>query len=174
MKTCLEIIEELGTVELKPIGKDLYRGWCPMHFDNKAGGKPQFTYYSSSDSFFCFRCGIGGDAIRLVAEMEHISYSEAKKRLVGTEVEQLEELKETLDNLDVEISSSYNLQLNLTLRPKFRDLLYKYPKHEQDILMAMKALDEELKNKITFEKMGKLFERFKLFSEQIVAESANI
>jgi DNA primase len=167
VKTCLDIIEELGTVELKPIGKDLYRGWCPIHFDNKAGGKPQFTYYSSSDSFFCFRCGIGGDGIRLFAEVNHLSYAEAKKRLVGTEQEQLQENMEKLDSLDCDISQSYNLQLNLTLRPKFRDLLYKYPDKQQDILMAMKSLDEELKNKINFNKMGELFERFKLFSEKL-------
>jgi|SRR5579864_292061 len=172
MKTCLEVIEEYG-IELKDLGKDLARGYCKIHND-VASGKPQFTYYKNNDSWFCFRCGIGGDAIRLVAEMEHISYAEAKKRLVGTEAEQLEELRETLDSLDVDISQSYNLQLNLTLRPKFRDLLYKYPEHQQDILNAMKALDEELKNKINFTKMGELFERFKLFSEQIVAESSRV
>lgn len=165
MKTCLEVIEEHG-IELKDLGKDLARGFCPIH-DDRAGGKPQFTYYKNNDSWFCFRCGIGGDAIRLVAEMEHISYSEAKKRLIGTEIEQLEELKNTLDNLDVDIAQSYNLQLNLSLRPKFRDLLYRFPDKQQDILMAMKALDEELKTKINFAKMEKLFERFKLFSEKL-------
>jgi DNA primase len=166
MKDLRTYIEELG-IELKPIGKGIYRGWCPIHEDNKAGGKPQFTYYEESSSWFCFRDGIGGDVVRLLAEVEHISYKEAKERLVGTEAEQLAELKETLDNLDCDISSSYNLQLNLTLRPKFRDLLYKYPEHQQDILMAMKALDEELKNKITFEKMGELFKRYKDFSEKL-------
>jgi DNA primase len=165
MKTCLEVIESYN-IELKSIGKNLSRGFCLLHED-KLGGNPQFTYFLDSDSWFCFRCGIGGDAIRLVAEMEKISYSEAKKRLVGTEAEQLEELKETLDNLDVDISQSYNLQLNLTLRPKFRDLLYKFPDKQQDILMAMKALDEELKNKINFIKMGELFTRFKLFRERL-------
>lgn len=165
MKTCLEVIEEYN-IELKDIGKDLARGYCKIHND-AAGSKPQFTYYKNSDSWFCFRCGIGGDAIRLVAEMEHTSYNEAKKRLVGTEQEQLAELKDTLDSLDVDISKSYNLQLNLTLRPKFRDLFYKFPDRQQDIFIAMKALDEELKNKITFEKMGQLFERFKKFSEMV-------
>jgi DNA primase len=165
MKTCLEVIEEYG-IELKPLGKDIYRGFCLLHND-AAGGKPQFTYYSASDSFFCFRCGIGGDAIRLVAEMEHLSYADAKKKLVGTEAEQLQENLNALDNLDYDIKNSYNLQLNFALRPKFRDLLYKYPGKQQDILNAMKTLDEELKSKITFEKMGKLFERFKLFSEQV-------
>lgn len=165
MKTCLEIIEELG-IELKPLGKDLSRGFCPIH-DDRAGGKPQFTYYHLNDSFFCFRCGIGGDGIRLFAEVNHLSYAEAKKRLVGTEAEQLAELRETLDNLDVDIAQSYNLQLNLTLRPKFRDLLYRFPDKQQDILMAMKALDEELKNKINFTKMGELFARFKKFSEKL-------
>lgn len=172
MKTCLDVIEEYN-IELKDLGKDLARGYCKIHND-AAGGKPQFTYYKNNDSWFCFRCGIGGDAIRLVAEMEHISYAEAKKRLMGTEQEQLEELKETLDNLDVDISQSYNLQLNLTLRPKFRDLLYKYPDHQEDILNAMKALDEELKNKINFTKMGQLFERFRSFSEKLVENSTKV
>lgn len=171
MKTCLEIIEEYG-IELKAIGKDLSRGFCKIH-DDKINGKPQFTYWSSNDSWFCFRCGIGGDAIRLVAELEHISYTEAKKRLAGTEAEQLAELRDTLDTLDVNIAESYNLQLNLTLRPKFRDLLYRFPDRQQDILNAMKALDEELKNKINFSKMNELFERFKKFSET-VAENGKV
>ena len=166
MKDLRTYIEELG-VELKPIGKGIYRGWCPIHLDNKAGGKPQFTYWSSTDSFFCFRCSIGGDGIRLFAEVNHLSYSDAKKRLVGTEAEQLEELKETLDNLDVEIASSYNLQLNFSLRPKFRDLFYRFPDKTQDILLALKALDDGLKSKITFEKVGELFMQFKKFSESL-------
>jgi DNA primase len=170
-KDLLSIIEEYG-IELKDIGKDLSRGFCPIH-DDKAGGKPQFTYYKNNDSWFCFRCGIGGDAIRLVAEMEHISYAEAKKRLVGTNQEQLQENLDALDSLDCDISQSYNLQLNLTLRPKFRDLLYRFPDRQQDVLMAMKALDEELKNKITFSKMGELFERFKKFSD-IVEKSGQV
>lgn len=172
MKTCLEIIEEYG-IELKDIGKDLARGYCKIH-DDAAGSKPQFTYYKNSDSWFCFRCGIGGDAIRLVAELEHISYADAKKKLVGTHQEQLEELKNTLDSLDVEISSSYNLQLNFALRPKFRDLFYKYPERSNDILMALKALDEEFKNKINFNKMQELFERFKKFQDQVVAETIRV
>lgn len=165
MKTCLEIIEEYG-IELKDLGKDLARGYCKIHND-AAGSKPQFTYYKNNDSWFCFRCGIGGDAVRLVAELEHISYVEAKKRLVGTTQEQLQENLDILDSLDVNIAESYNLQLNLTLRPKFRDLFYKYQNKQQDILMAMKSLDGELKNKINFTKMQELFARFKSFSEKL-------
>ena len=167
MKALVELIEEYG-IELKAIGKDLYRGYCKIHDDSK-DGKPQFTYYPASESWFCFRCGIGGDAIRFVAEMEHISYAEAKKRLIGTEQEQLEELKDMLDNLDCDITQSYNLQLNFALRPKFRELLYKYPERSQDILNAMKTLDVELKNKINFNKMQDLFKRYKEFSEKLVA-----
>ena len=166
MKTCLEVIEEYG-IELKDIGKDLSRGYCKIHND-AAGSKPQFTYFKKNDSWFCFRCGIGGDAIRLVAEMEHISYSEAKKRLVGTEQEQLQENLDILDSLDVNVAESYNLQLNLTLRPKFRDLLYKYPNKQEQILGYMKKLDENLKSKINFTDMGSIFQWFKDFSEQLV------
>jgi DNA primase len=169
MKSTLEIIEEYG-IELKPLGKEIYRGYCKIH-DDRAGGKPQFTYYSSSDSWYCFRCGIGGDAVRLVAEMEHLNYSDAKKKLIGTEAEQLEELKNNLESLDVDISQSYNLQLNFALRPRFRDLFYRYPEQSQNILMGLKALDEELKGEINFNKMQELFERFKHFQEKIVAET---
>jgi len=162
MKDLLTLVEEAGIV-LKREGNNISRGLCPLHDDKK----PSFTFFHNTDSWFCFVCGIGGDAIRLVAEMEHIPYAEAKKRLVGTEQEQLQENLNILDSLDVNIAESYNLQLNLTLRPKFRDLLYKYPDRQHDILMAMKALDEELKTKINFIKMGELFERFKLFSEKL-------
>ena len=174
MKTCLEIIEEIGSIELKPIGKDLYRGWCPIHFDNKAGGKPQFTYYASSDSFFCFRCGIGGDGVRLFAEVNHVSYSEAKKRLIGTNQEQLQENLDALDSLDVEISSSYNLQLNLTIRPKLRELLYKYPDKQDRILHFMEELDKKLKVKINFTEMGDIFKWFKDLQDSMVAKNPQV
>jgi DNA primase len=174
MKNLATLLEEFN-VEIKPIGKNIYRGFCPFPGHNDvAGGKPQFTYYSESDSYFCFRCGEGGDAVRFLATMNGISYADAKKKLIGTEQEQLEELKNNLENLDIEISSLYNLQLNFALRPKFRDLFYKYPDRSQDILMGLKALDAELTKEINFNKMQELFERFKRFQEQVVAESGRV
>ena len=168
MKSLLDLIEEQG-IELTPIAKDIYRGFCPLHPDRE-GGKPQFTYYAASESFFCYRCNIGGDNVRFLAEIEGIPYNEAKQRLLGTLAEQFQELNDITDNLDATVESEFNLKLNFALRPKFRELFYKYPEKSEEILKMLHELDTELKNKINLETMDRLFENFKKFSDQIVAQ----
>lgn len=50
---------------------------CPLHQEKTAS----FKLYEKSNSFFCFGCGKGGDAIRLYAELKGIRYFQAMHRI---------------------------------------------------------------------------------------------
>ena len=61
---------------LKRRGKNLV-GLCPFHSENT----PSFTVYPETNSFYCFGCGAGGDAVTFVRRMENLDYVEAVKFL---------------------------------------------------------------------------------------------
>jgi len=59
-------------VTLKRAGSNL-KGLCPFHNEKS----PSFTVYTADNSFYCFGCGIGGNAITFVRQMEHLDYPSA-------------------------------------------------------------------------------------------------
>ena len=59
-------------VSLKRAGSNL-KGLCPFHSEKT----PSFTVYPAANSFYCFGCGIGGNAITFVRQMEHLDYPDA-------------------------------------------------------------------------------------------------
>ncbi len=59
-------------VSLKRAGSNL-KGLCPFHSEKT----PSFVVYPSDNSFYCFGCGIGGDAVTFVKQMEHLDYVDA-------------------------------------------------------------------------------------------------
>ncbi len=61
-----------GYVNLKRAG-DTYKGLCPFHSEKS----PSFTVYPKTDSFYCFGCGIGGDAVTFIKQAEHLDYPDA-------------------------------------------------------------------------------------------------
>lgn len=61
-----------GYVSLKRAGANL-KGLCPFHSERT----PSFTVYPNDNSFYCFGCGIGGDAITFVKNIEHLDYPDA-------------------------------------------------------------------------------------------------
>jgi len=67
-------IEQLisGYVSLKR-ASDTYKGLCPFHSEKS----PSFTVYPKTASFYCFGCGIGGDAVTFIKQMEHLDYPDA-------------------------------------------------------------------------------------------------
>lgn len=71
-------IEQLisSYVVLKRRGKNLV-GLCPFHNEKT----PSFTVYPESESFYCFGCGAGGEAISFIRRAENLDYTEAVKFL---------------------------------------------------------------------------------------------
>ncbi len=63
-------------VNLKRAGRNV-KGLCPFHNEKT----PSFTVYPDSQSFYCFGCGAGGDAITFVRRIENLDYVEAVKTL---------------------------------------------------------------------------------------------
>lgn len=50
-----------------------YKGLCPFHSEKT----PSFTVFPDQNSFYCFGCGVGGDAITFVKSVENLEYTEA-------------------------------------------------------------------------------------------------
>lgn len=63
-------------VNLKRKGK-LLSGLCPFHNEKT----PSFFVYPETQSYYCFGCGSGGDAIYFIKSIENIDYIEAVKLL---------------------------------------------------------------------------------------------
>ena len=59
-------------ISLKRAGSNL-KGLCPFHNEKT----PSFTVYPSDNSFYCFGCGVGGNAVTFVRQMEHLDYPDA-------------------------------------------------------------------------------------------------
>ena len=61
-------------VTLKKRG-NTYVGLCPFHNEKT----PSFTVYDDTQSFYCFGCGVGGDAVTFVKKIENLYYGHAVK-----------------------------------------------------------------------------------------------
>lgn len=71
-------IEEVisGYVTLKRRGSTSV-GLCPFHNEKT----PSFTVYNDTQSFYCFGCGAGGDAVTFLKKIENLDYMDAVKLL---------------------------------------------------------------------------------------------
>ena len=63
-------------VTLKKRG-NTYVGLCPFHNEKT----PSFTVYPATQSFYCFGCGAGGDAVTFIKKIENLDYIDAVKSL---------------------------------------------------------------------------------------------
>ncbi|TQM70270.1 DNA primase [Actinomadura hallensis] len=66
-------------LQLRNAGGGNLKGLCPFH-DEKS---PSFNVTPSRGLYFCFGCEAGGDVIRFVQEIEHLSFTEAVERLAA-------------------------------------------------------------------------------------------
>jgi DNA primase len=66
-------------VTLKPAGGGNLKGLCPFH-DEKS---PSFNVTPARGYYYCFGCGAGGDSIKFVMEIDHLTFAEAIERLAG-------------------------------------------------------------------------------------------
>ena len=68
-----DIVELIGSyVNLKRAGSN-FNGLCPYHGEKT----PSFTVFPGTQSFYCFGCGAGGDAISFVMRSENLDYPSA-------------------------------------------------------------------------------------------------
>ena len=65
-------------VILKRAGSN-YNGLCPFHSEKT----PSFTVFPSTQSFYCFGCGAGGDAISFIMRTENLDYLSALRVLAS-------------------------------------------------------------------------------------------
>ena len=66
-------------LQLKRAGGGSLKGLCPFH-DEKS---PSFQVTPSRNLFHCFGCGVGGDVISFIQQIDHLSFSEAVELLAG-------------------------------------------------------------------------------------------
>lgn len=52
-------------------------GLCPFHNEKT----PSFTVYHDTQSYYCFGCGAGGDAVNFIKRIENLDYIDAVKSL---------------------------------------------------------------------------------------------
>jgi hypothetical protein len=71
-------LARLVTTPLRPSGKTLV-GECPLHEDRR----PSFTVYPDTNSWYCFGCQRGGDAIAFVRYLHGFSFRQAVRSLVN-------------------------------------------------------------------------------------------
>ncbi|HSR23781.1 MAG TPA: CHC2 zinc finger domain-containing protein, partial [Candidatus Eisenbacteria bacterium] len=80
VKERADLAEVIGDhVTLRNAGGGNLKGLCPFH-DEKT---PSFSVRPSVGSYHCFGCGVGGDVISFVMQLDHLSFSEAVERLAG-------------------------------------------------------------------------------------------
>ncbi|MBQ2793152.1 MAG: DNA primase [Clostridia bacterium] len=107
-----------GYVALKRAGSNV-KGLCPFHSEKT----PSFTVYPADNSFYCFGCGVGGDAISFVMKMENVDYPDAvqilAKRAGITVIDDSREKysngpkfdKERIYKMNVDAAKFFNAQL---------------------------------------------------------------
>jgi len=79
LKNSIDIVDVIGNyVELKKAGAN-YKANCPFHGEKT----PSFVVSPSKQIYHCFGCGVGGDSIKFVMELEKLSYPEAIEKLAS-------------------------------------------------------------------------------------------
>ncbi len=79
LKSSVDIVSVVGQyVRLKRSGgSQRWMGLCPFHSEKT----PSFSVHGAHQFFKCFGCGMGGDVIRFVMEIERLTFWEAVKLL---------------------------------------------------------------------------------------------
>ena len=79
LKNRLDIVDTISNyVELKKNGAN-FKACCPFHSEKT----PSFVVSPTKQIYHCFGCGAGGDSIKFVMEIEHLSYPEALEKLAS-------------------------------------------------------------------------------------------
>lgn len=76
--SAVDIADVIGaSLHLQPAGPGRLKALCPFHTEKT----PSFVVNRGRQTFHCFGCGQGGDALRFVTEHEGLSFMEALRKL---------------------------------------------------------------------------------------------
>ena len=79
LKSSIDIVDVIGSfIELRKAGAN-YKANCPFHGEKT----PSFVISPSKQIYHCFGCGVGGDSIKFVMELEKLSYPEAIEKIAS-------------------------------------------------------------------------------------------
>jgi len=79
LKNNIDIVDVIGNfIELRKAGAN-YKANCPFHGEKT----PSFVVSPSKQIYHCFGCGVGGDSIKFVMELEKLSYPESIEKLAS-------------------------------------------------------------------------------------------
>ncbi len=79
LKSTIDIVDVIGNyVELKKAGAS-FKANCPFHGEKT----PSFVVSPTKQFYHCFGCGVGGDAIKFVMEIEKLTYPESIEKLAS-------------------------------------------------------------------------------------------
>ena len=79
LKSSIDIVKVIGEyVRLRRVGSTgRYTGLCPFHQEKT----PSFSVHQGRQFYKCFGCGVGGDALKFVMEIEGLTFPETLKLL---------------------------------------------------------------------------------------------
>ncbi|WP_316930635.1 CHC2 zinc finger domain-containing protein [Sphingobacterium sp. IITKGP-BTPF85] len=89
-------------VDLKKRGTSLI-GNCPFHHEKT----PSFHVSVSKGIYKCFGCGVGGDSLKFVMELEKFSYPEGIKYLANKYSIEVEEVERSPAQLALKIREKF-------------------------------------------------------------------
>jgi DNA primase len=79
LKSIVDIVDVVGNyVQLKKQGSN-FSALCPFHSEKT----PSFIVSPSKQIYHCFGCGVSGDAIKFIMDIEKLSYPEAIEKLAN-------------------------------------------------------------------------------------------
>ncbi|MCM8818574.1 MAG: DNA primase [Candidatus Omnitrophica bacterium] len=163
-----EILEKIDIVEivseyvkLKKSGSS-YKALCPFHPEKT----PSFFIHPEKQIFHCFGCGIGGNAIKFLMNIEKISFYDALKILANKadiELSKKADIKESEEKKKAKKANEYAANLyNKVLFSQYgkRALEYLYQRdirdeHINKFLIGFAPSNNYLLNKIEEERLNK-------------------
>ena len=79
LRSAADIVEVIGDhTRLKKAGRS-WKGLCPFHNERT----PSFTVDRDKGLYHCFGCGVGGDVIHFVRQIDRLDFPEAVEALAG-------------------------------------------------------------------------------------------
>ncbi len=113
-----DITDLIGSyVNLKRAGSS-FNGLCPFHSERS----PSFTVFTRTNSFYCFGCGAGGDAITFVMRAENLDYPSAVEFLAARAGVTIPQDKNAFQNTGMSKKRVY--EMNLEAAKFFRESLF--------------------------------------------------